>query len=1086
MILSKLFNAKPFSSLSSSYLFQLRTPSLQTLLKSGFSPILKDFEQFLLFLSQSNRFNSIIQFVSQMNSNHIEGSSRTHSIFAWALLEEHKYEEAKQFMETQKAKTAIHRQTRIWDSLIQGICMNQKDPEKALLVLRDCLRIDGILPSSFTFCSLIHSFSSLGMMDRAIEVLELMNDEKIKYPFDNFVCSSVISGFCKIGKPELAIGFYENARNSAVLQPNVVTYTALVSAYCRLGRIEEVCNLVSRIEKEGLAPDVVFYSSWIYELFTEGNIGEAFRKHREMMMKKIDMDTISYSILIDGFSKEGNVEKAVGFLNKMKMDKLEPNLITYTAIVLGFCKKGKLEAAFSLVKMVDELGIKIDEFMYATLIAGVCRRGDFDLVFNLLSDMENKGISPSIVTYNTVIDGLCKAGRTSEADEISKGILCDAVTYSTLLHGYIEEENSVRILETKRRLEEAGVCLDVVMCNVLIKALFMVGSSEDALEIFREMPELNLAPDSVTYCTMIDGFCKLGRIDQALEIFDEFRRTTISSVACYNCIIHGLCRKGMVGVAIEVFIELNERALASDVGMHMLLFKSIFEENGAEGILELLCKIENLGHDMFGVICNDAICFLCKRGFSEATCEVYMIMRRTGSAVTNKSYYSILKVLDGDGKNWLIQPFLNTLVKVFGIVEPRVSKILINYLCMKDVNSALKFLDKMKENKLTVTFPVTVIETLMKDGRVLDAYKLIMGAKDNLPLMNVVDYSIVVDGLCKAGHVDKALDLCAFVKMKGITLSIVTYNSVIHGLCCQGCLVEALRLFDSLEKIDRPPSEITYAILIDARSKEGYLVDAKNLFEMMVLKGFKPNTRVFNSLIDGYCKFGQMKEVLKLLLDLEVRCLKPDEFTVSAVINGCCQNGDMEQALGFFFEYKRKGFLPDFLGFMYLLRGLYTKGRMEECRSILREMLQTQSVVDLLNRADIEVKTESIESFLILLCEQGSIQEAITILNEVGSMFFPVKRRSGAYNGSQKITERSDKRVLGTVESKSSISTFETDIDFESCNMEKLEKVGNLEKISQSHDFDSYHALIASLCSRGELGKANKLVRMLYNFDSGG
>ncbi|KAA8535776.1 hypothetical protein F0562_030790 [Nyssa sinensis] len=1090
MIISTLPSSKTFSSLSSSYLRRPpKTLSLQTLLKSGFSPTVEDFNRFLFFLLQNRRFKSITQFFSQMNLNQIEGNSRTQSIFTWALLKEHKYEAAEQLMKTKMGKTSISGQNRIWDSLIQGLCVKQKDPEKALGVLRDCLRIDGILPSSFSFFSLIHSFSSQGKMGRAIEVLEMMNDEKIKYPIDNFVCSSVISGFVKIGKPELAVEFYENAEKSAALRPNVVTYTALVSSYCRLGRIEKVNDLISRMEKEGLAFDVVFYSSWIYEYYREGILWEAFQKFREMVEKKIELDTVSYTILIDGFSKEGYVEKAVGFLYKMKKDGLKPNFITYTAIILGFCKKGKLEEAFLVLKTVEALGIKVDEFTYATLIDGVCRIGDFDRVFHLLNDMEKKGINPSVVTYNTVINGLCKAGRMSQADEISKGILGDNFTYSTLLHGYIEEVNVMGMLETKSRLEAAGLCMDVVMCNILIKALFMVGSFEDALAIYKEMEKMNLAADPITYCTMIDGYCKVGRMDEALEIFDEFRRTSISSVACYNCIIHGLCRKGMVGMAIEVFIELSKRCLASDDGTCMMLINVIFEEKSAEGVLNLVCRIEDLGHEIFDVICNEAIALLCKRGFSEAACEVYMLMMRKGSVVTDKSYHSILEVLNIDGKMWLIHHFLSTLVKNYGIVEPRLSKILTHYLCLKDVSNALRFLDTMKKKTLRVTFPVTVLEKLKKDGRVLDAYKLISGAKDNLPFMDVVDYSIVVDGLCKGGHIHKALDLCSFVEKKGIELSIVTYNSVISGLCRQGCFVEAFRLFDSMEKIDMVPSEITYATLIDTLSKEGYLLDARKLFERMVLKSFKPNTRIFNSLIDGYCKLGQMQEALELLLDLEVRSLQPDEFTISAVINGCCQKGDMEGAIAFFFEFKRKGFLPDFLGFMYLIRGLCAKGRMEECRSILMEMLQIQSVLDLLNRAAREFSTEPIESLLVYLCEQGSIQEAITILNEVGSLFFPCGRRSGANNSSQKLKELSDRGALNRVESMSVISIYEADLDSESCNVETLEKVvkiyGNLDKRSQLHDFDSYYAVIASLCSRGDLGKANKLAKMLCDFDRG-
>ncbi|KAF7153589.1 hypothetical protein RHSIM_Rhsim01G0118900 [Rhododendron simsii] len=991
MIFSK---TKPFSSLSSSHRPNPpKAPSLQTLLKSGFSPTLKDFNRFLLFLSQSGKFKPLIHFFSQMSSHHIKGNAHTHSIFTRALLKDHQYGEAHNFIKTHMATSSVSRRNRLWDRLIQGLCTNKKDPEKAFLVLQDCLSVDGTLPSSFTFCILIHSFSSKGMMGSAIEVLEMMTEEKTKYPLDNFVCSSLISGFCMIGKPELAVEFFENAESSGGLQPNCVTYTALVNAYCRLGRFVELSSLVTRMEKEGINFDVVLYSSLIHGYFMEGDLLGALWKHREMVDKQINLDTVGYTILVDGFSKEVNVVKAVEFLNRMNRDGCPPNLVTYTAVMLGFCRIGKLEEAFAVLKMVEDLGIKVDEFMYATLIDGAGRIGDFDCVFSLLDDMEKKGVNLSIVTYNTVINGLCKAGRTVDADEYSKGIVGDIWTYSTLLHGYIEEENVMGMYETKRRLEAANACLDVIMCNILIKALFMMGSIEDALALYNGMPEMNLVADSVTYCTMIDGYCRVGRIGEALEIFDKFRETSVSSVACYNCIIHGLCKNGMASVALEVFIELHEKGFSSDMGINMMLIKAIFAEKSEGGVFNLIYRIENMS-EIFTTICNDAICFLCKRGFFLAACDVYMLLQRKKSVVENKSYYSMMKALRGYGKSWPTRPLLNTLVKRFGIVEPRVCKIVLDYLCIKDVDNALRFLDVVKDKAFTTTFHVHVLRTLTRDGRALDAYKLIIGGELNLPTMNVVDYSKVVDSLCKGGHMDKALDLCSFAKRKGIALSIITYNSVINGLCRQGCFIEAFRLFNSLEKIDMFPSEITYATLIDS-------------------------------------------------------------------------------ALELFFEFKRQGVLPDFLGFMYLIRGLCAKGRMEECRTILTQMLQTQSVVELLKIAETEVGTESIESFLVSLCDQGNVQEATVILNEVASMFFPAARMLDANDGSEKLTELCDGRDIVTVQSKSLFSPRESDEKFGVSNVGSLENVmkvhGNLENESLLPDFRSYYALIASLCSRGPL-----------------
>lgn len=979
--------------------------------------------------------------------------------------------------------------TRLWDALIKGYIIKLDDPEKAFAVLQNCVRNHGILPSSFTFCSLIHCFSSRGNMARAIEVVELMTDDTVKYPFDNFVCSAVISGFCKMGKPELALGFFENALNSGTLKPNVVTYTSLVSALCMLDRVNEVSGLFCKMLKEGLAFDVIFYSCWICVYLREGALMEAFREYGEMVKWGINPDTVSYTILIDGFSKEGNAEKAVGLLEKMIKNGVKPNLVTYTSLIQGFCKKGKLEEAFSIFKNIQALGLEVDEFMYATLIDGICRRGDLDHAFYLLGDMEKKGIKPSIITYNTVINGLCKVGRTSEADGVSKGVLGDIVTYGTLLHGYIGEENVKGVLETKKRFQVAGVCLDVVMCNILLKALFMVGAYEDAHSLYEAMPELDLLADSVTYFTMIYGYCSVGRIEEALEVFDEFRKTSVSSVASYNCILKALCKNRMLDMAVEVFIELCDKGLALDIGVYKTLINAIFAELGAEGVLNLVCSFQNLRSDVYDVICNGAIRFLCKRASLDAANAVFVMMRRTGSVVMCDSYYSMLKGVLTAGKKTLFRPFMTMFVKEYGLLLPMVGKMLLFYLCLKDVDKALQYLKMVAGNTSALSIPATVFKMLVETGRASDAYELLLRAENNMPVMGVVDYTIMVDGLCKSGYIHKALDLCAFARHEGITLNIITYNSVINGLCRQGCLVEAFRLFDSLERIDLVPSRITIAILIDTLCKEGLLLDAKKLFDRMVSKGFEPSLHVYNSFIDAYCKFGQMEEALKLLSNLELKGVMPDEFTTSAMINGYCQKGDMEGALSFFVQFNRKSRSPDFLGFLYLVRGLCTKGRMEEARSILREMLQSSSVDELISRVDTEVESDSIKSILDDLCERGNVHEAVTVLDEIGSMFFPSQRKLQANHGPQTPNELYEHETLDTDSPRSVVSSQITDADSNNCTLRNGDVVWenplNVGKDFRIHNFDFFYSTISSLCSKGELQQANIIVRNMLSSVNG-
>ncbi|KAH0859848.1 hypothetical protein HID58_088109 [Brassica napus] len=740
--------------------------SLQSLLKSGFSPTLTSFETFLRYLHRRHKLTTILHLYSQLDSNKLPINHTIHSIVSRAFLNLNRYEDAANFITAQISKSSLFPNTRTLDSLIRGFT----DPDKALSILSDCLRHrnhrHGAFPSPSSFSSLIHRFVARGEMEKAVEVLEMMTTTSEEV---NFVSSAVVSGFCKIGKPELALGFFETAVKSEALSPSVVTYTTIVTALCQLGRVDEVKGLVRRLEgeeEEGFEFDCVFYSNWIHGYLRGGALMDALIQDREMVEKGIIRDVVSYSILIDWFSRKGRFEKAFGLLGKMMKEGIEPSLITFTALLRGLCKRGKLEEAFRLFDSVLSMGMDVDEFVYVTLIDGVCRKGDLNRAFALLGDMEERGVKPSVLTYNTLINGLCRAGRVSEADEISKGVLGDVVTYTFLL----------------------------------------IGAYGEAHVLYRAMPEMELTPDAATYSTMIEGCCKTGQIEEALELFDELRKSS-----------------------------------------------------------------------------------------------------------------------------------------------------------------------------------------------------------------------------------------------RGIILNIITYNSLINGLCQQGCLVEALRLFDSLEKIGLVPSHVSYGVLIDSLCKEGLFLDAEKYLDAMMSKGLVPNILIYNSMIDGYCKLGRTEEAVNVLTRKMMGRVTPDAFTVSSLIKGYSKKGDMEEALRVFAEFKGKKVSADFLGFLYLIKGLCTKGRMEEARSVLREMLVSEPVIELINRVDAElVESESVRGFLVELCEQGRVSQAVKILDEISSTFY--------------------------LSGKKNLDSYQRLQSFNDVGEKEVEKEGYV------NGFQSLHSTVSSLCSNGKLKQANEFV----------
>ncbi|KAF7124883.1 hypothetical protein RHSIM_Rhsim12G0060600 [Rhododendron simsii] len=92
--------------------------------------------------------------------------------------------------------------------------------------------------------------------------------------------------------------------------PDVCTFTIMVDACCRCGRVGKALELVKEMEGLGFEPNVV-----------------------------------TYHCLINGYAKLGDVREVEGVLELMKHIGVSMNAVTYTLVIKGYCKVCKVEEA---------------------------------------------------------------------------------------------------------------------------------------------------------------------------------------------------------------------------------------------------------------------------------------------------------------------------------------------------------------------------------------------------------------------------------------------------------------------------------------------------------------------------------------------------------------------------------------------------------------------------------------------------------------------------------------------------------------------------------------------------------------------
>ncbi|KAF9622614.1 hypothetical protein IFM89_032513 [Coptis chinensis] len=95
------------------------------------------------------------------------------------------------------------------------------------------MREKGLSPNDITYSILIDSFCENGKLDVAFYLLDRMIEEGIKltvYPYNSLIC-----GCSKFGNLSKAETLLDEMVKKRLPPPIVVTYTSLISGYCREG-----------------------------------------------------------------------------------------------------------------------------------------------------------------------------------------------------------------------------------------------------------------------------------------------------------------------------------------------------------------------------------------------------------------------------------------------------------------------------------------------------------------------------------------------------------------------------------------------------------------------------------------------------------------------------------------------------------------------------------------------------------------------------------------------------------------------------------------------------------------------------------
>ncbi|XP_059629673.1 pentatricopeptide repeat-containing protein At1g19720-like [Cornus florida] len=425
---------------------------------------------------------------------------------------------------------------------------------------------DGLLPDKYLVptilkaCSAVQLLSSGKMVHGYVIRKQLLTDV--------FVGNALIDLYANCDDLRSSKYVFDTMR-----ERDVVSWTALVSAYMDGGLLDDATNVFQSMQSNGVKPDLISWNALVAGFARNEETDLALLSLEEMQEKGLKPRVSSWNGIISGCVQNGYFEDALDVFGMMLSFPEDPNVVTVVNILpvcaglkdlnLGkvvhgyalksnFCKNVHVEG--SLINMYSKCGRNdYAEKIFATIqnknvavwnemIAGYVNEGKMESALRLLRLMQNYDLKPDRITFNTMLSGHARNGEKNEA--------CKLLSEMSVV----------------------GLKPNIFSFNVLISGFQQSGLSQEALKLFRvmqsplskcsniEVPDESIQPSPVTTTSAIAACADLSLLRQGKEIHGRVLRNGFEpNIFVSSALIEMYAKCHDIVSATKLFLKTEDR-----------------------------------------------------------------------------------------------------------------------------------------------------------------------------------------------------------------------------------------------------------------------------------------------------------------------------------------------------------------------------------------------------------------------------------------------------------------------------------------------------------------------------------------------
>ncbi|KAB1225392.1 hypothetical protein CJ030_MR1G015668 [Morella rubra] len=485
----------------------------------------------------------------------------------------------------------------------------------------------------------------------------------------------------------------------AMPERNLISWTALISGYSKMGMAEEALNCFRLMVNDGFEPNHYTYVGAISACASIGDARAGKEIHGRIYRCGQELNGQVSNCLVNMYGKCGLVNSAQLVFNAI----LKPDLISWTSILSCYCQCGDDMEGVKIFLQSRKEGVVVSEFSCASVLGACAALENLKVGMQVHSLVVKCGLGLDNFVMTALINLYGKCGELHMSHQaFLEAERPQLQAWTALMGGYAQQGKGKDAIDLFHKFHSLALKPNERTFSSVL------GAFEDSadVEVGKQLHSLIIKMGFITFLFVANAvlafYSKCGLSEESSKTFEEMYEHDVFS---WNALISGYLRSGCHGAAIELLREMLIIGFEPNIYTYSIILSICSDLPAIQWGKQIHCCIVKPGCnsnvvvgsaliDMYakcGRLCearkvfynlttrnlvswNTMLMGYAQHGFGKEALEIYNIMQRKGIEPNDITF---LGVLSACGHVGLIEEgwhYFNSMIRDHGIA-PRTDHI---------------------------------------------------------------------------------------------------------------------------------------------------------------------------------------------------------------------------------------------------------------------------------------------------------------------------------------------------------------------------------------------------------------------------